>query len=323
MNIALLSTPMNIGSLQLPNRLIQGPLAGFSAAPFRKLFYDFIPPAYSVTEMISAQDVLTKHGLHSRYLYRAAEESRLCYQLAGSDAKMLSLAAKKLQLLGADIIDINCGCPKAKIRKKGAGSALMDNPELLYAMVSRVREQIEIPLTIKLRIHGSSLDVTQAQMLEKAGADALIIHGRKWTDNYDKPCDYHQINFIKQHVSIPVVANGDIDGHDSLQRALIESGADAFMISRAGCGRPWLYQNLLQKPNMTPPDWDTRLRYFMQHVQDLAQLESAYQAVMQSKSLIRYYFPHLSDTQTLKTFYTLTSIDEIAHYLHHSDFKWL
>jgi tRNA-dihydrouridine synthase B len=290
-------------------------LAGVSSAPFRKLFYQFLPPSYAVTEMMSAYDVLTKHTPRSRYLYRAAEETRLCYQISGVHPQIMSSAALALQRLGADLIDINCGCPKAKIRKKGAGSALMDNPKLLSAIVRRIREQVHIPLTVKLRIHGSSQDVALAQMLEQAGADALIIHGRRWTDDYEKPSDFRQIGLIKQHVDIPVIANGDICDHESLHRAYVESGADGYMISRAGCGQPWLYQDLLCQPKTFSPCLAFRVDNFIQHVCDLRELESEYQAVMQSKTLIRYYFRNRIDAMQLKTFYKLTSVDEIASYL--------
>ena len=314
MSFAFLTTPLQIGSLQLSNRLIQGPLAGVSAAPFRKLFYQFCPPAYTVTEMISAHDVLHKHHLNSRYLYRAKEETCLSYQLSGIDPNIMALAALKLEQSGADLIDINCGCPKAKIRKKGAGSALMDTPERLCAIVSRVREHIRIPLTVKLRIYGTTKDISLAKMLEQAGADALIIHGRKWTDDYDKPCDFQHINLIKQHVRIPVIANGDIRDMTSLTIAIQESQADAYMISRAGCGHPWLYQLLLQQHPMDI-DRSIQLDCFLQHIDDLSQLESDYQALMQSKTLVRYYFRHILDSEQLKVFYTLMSLEDMTQYL--------
>ncbi len=151
---AFLNSPFRIGSLQLPNRLLQGPLAGFSCAPFRQLYYKFLSPAYCVTEMISAYDVLHKHPITSRYLYRAPEETRLCYQISGHDPTIMAQAALRLEGLGADLIDLNCGCPKTKIRKKGAGSALLDTPALLCEIVGAVRRRISIPLTVKLRIQG-------------------------------------------------------------------------------------------------------------------------------------------------------------------------
>ena len=312
--LPFISSPLRIGNLTFSNRLIQGPLAGISAAPFRRLFYQFLPPAYIVTEMMSANDVLTKHTPSSRYLYRAPEETQLCYQLSGTDPEIMAQAAVKLQQLGADVIDINCGCPKMKIRKKGAGSALMDNTERLLLIVNRIREKIQIPLTVKLRIYNTSEDFVLAKRLEKAGVDALIIHGRRWTDDYDTSCNFQQIALIKAHINIPVIANGDITDCHSLYKAVTESHADAYMVSRAGCGRPWLYQSLLQ-PHFTQPNKNVCIDKFIQHVHHLSLLESEHQAVIQSRKFIQYYFPELRHTEQLNAFYTLTHFDDILTYL--------
>ena len=304
----------NIGSLHLPNRLIQGPLAGFSSAPFRQLYYQFLPPAYCVSEMISAHDVLYKHPIDSRYLYRAPEEKRLCYQISGHDPLVMAQAACRLEALGADLIDLNCGCPKPKIRKKGAGSALLEKPARLCEIVSVVREAISIPLTVKLRIQGGSTDMTLAQSLEDAGADALIIHGRRWTDDYDIPVDFHQIRRMKDCVKIPVIANGDIIDEASLIHASKVSGADAYMIARAGSGNPWIYQNLLEEC-VIKPSFLEQINLFMTHLQGLASLESEHQAVLQSKSLVRYYFGKVLSEKQVKYFYGLADLESIEYFL--------
>jgi tRNA-dihydrouridine synthase B len=312
---AFLNEPFSIGPLQFSNRLIQGPLAGFSCAPFRQLFYQFLPPAYCVSEMISAYDAIHKHQVDSRYLYRAAEETRLCYQLSGYSPKILAQAAVRLESLGADLIDINCGCPKTKIRKKGAGSALLDKPEQLCDIVSAVRYAIRIPLTVKLRIRGDARDVVLAKMLERAGADALIVHGRRWTDDYDIPCDFHHIAQIKQAVCIPVIANGDIADEVTLAKAVAESGCDAYMIARAGSGKPWLYQQLLGASTFSGISNASVIHCFITHLQGLSRLQSEHQAVLQSKTLVRYYFGNVLSDQQLKIFYTLCSIKEIETYI--------
>ncbi len=308
-------SPFYIGTLKCPNRLIQGPLAGVSAAPFRRLFHAYAAPAYAVTEMISAQDVLTRHTPESRYLYRAPEEERLAYQLAGSDPEVLANAASQLEQMGATLIDLNCGCPKSKIRKKRAGSALMDNPELLLEIVRRVRDQIAIPFTVKLRIYGTERDEELAEKLANIGVDALIIHGRRWHDDYDVACNFSKIAAIKQTVDIPIIANGDIADKASLELAVMETKADAYMIARAGCGRPWLYQHLLNNtlPNLAFEDC---LRNFLLHFDDLCRLESEYRAVIQSRTFVRYYFRHLFSKEQLQLFYGLNTRCEIARFLH-------
>lgn len=315
----LLESPLTIGSLELPHRLIQGPLAGYSCAPFRELFYQFTPPAYCVTEMISAHDLLFKHKLDSRYLYRSPQEKLLCYQLSGSDANTLAQAARRLSDLGADMIDINCGCPKSKIRKKGAGSALLENPHQLLNIVDAVRAATLTPLTIKIRIQGNQQDLLLAQKLEQAGADALIVHGRHWSEDYDTPCNFSQIAAIKQHVTIPVIANGDISNYQTLMNAVQQSACDGFMISRAGTGKPWLYQTLFSKQEIRF-NWAQQKELFMQHLYGLAELENEYKAVLQSKSLIRYYSSYKLSSEQLANFYKSTDLKSINSLLTSENF---
>jgi nifR3 family TIM-barrel protein len=308
-------TPFQIGSLTVPHRLIQGPLAGYSCAPFRELFSHFIPPAYAVSEMISAHDVLHKHTMQSRYLYRGKNEHRLCYQIAGNDPDIMAKAAIKLEQLGASLVDINCGCPKPKIRKKNMGSALLEDHEHLSRIIHAVREAITIPLTVKIRIQGNDEDIAIAHAVEDAGADALIVHGRRWIDTYDTPCDYQQIRRIKQTARIPVIANGDVGDTLSLMQAITESQCDAYMIARAGCGKPWLYQTLLTNEPVIITQ-AKHIELFMTHLHDLAKLEDDYQAVLQSRSLLRYYFKHTLPSHTLHHCYTLTNLSDIERALH-------
>ncbi|KTD31602.1 MULTISPECIES: tRNA dihydrouridine synthase [Legionella] len=307
-------SPWTLGSLNLTHRLIQGPLAGFSCAPFRELFYQFTPPAYSVSEMISAHDVVHKHPLHSRYLHRGEKEKTLCYQIAGTDPLIMAQAAARLEEIGADLIDVNCGCPKGKIRKKGAGSALLEEPEQLAEIVSSIRKAIKIPLTVKLRILGNPLDFELAKRVADAGADAVIIHGRRWNDDYDKANNLIQIAKIKQHLNIPVIANGDFCDRFSINEALKQTHCDAFMIARAGTGKPWLYQALL---NDEPMQVNTaeQLRLFMQHLQGLALLENEHKALLQSKSLVRYYFKSQLSASHLQGFYQLDQFAQIEQWL--------
>ncbi|ARG96324.1 tRNA dihydrouridine synthase [Legionella micdadei] len=314
---SFLNSQWTLGSLTLTHRLIQGPLAGFSCSPFRELFYQFTPPAYCVSEMISAHDVVHKHTLHSRYLHRTNNEKVLCYQIAGTDPLIMAQAATRLEGIGADLIDINCGCPKGKIRKKGAGSALLEKPQQLAEIVNTVRKAIKIPLTVKLRILGNPSDFELAKRVADVGADALIIHGRRWDDDYDKANNLNQIAKIKQQVNIPVIANGDFSDHASLYEAIQQTQCDAFMIARAGTGKPWLYQTLLTDKHIQPNPAQ-QIGLFMQHLQGLAALENEYRALLQSKSLIRYYFKNQLSTKQLHAFYQLNEFDQIEGWLKNS-----
>jgi nifR3 family TIM-barrel protein len=311
---AFINSPLKIGSLTLPHRLIQGPLAGYSCAPFRTLFNQYAAPAYCVTEMSSARDVVHRHPLNSRYIYRSAQEQCLAYQISGTEPAILAQAAERLQAYGADLIDINCGCPKPKIRKKGAGSALLETPELLESIVKAVRAAITIPLTVKIRIQDTSDDVVLAQKIEASGADALIVHGRRWVDDYDVAVNFRQIARIKQALTIPVIANGDIDSIASLQQAVEFSTCDAFMIARAGSGRPWLYQELLEQRTINVSGVE-KANLFMAHLQDLAVLEDEHKALLQSKSLVRYYFGKNLDASWLTQFYQLSSLKDLEAFI--------
>lgn len=299
-----------MGSLQLKHRLIQGPLAGFSCAPFRQLFTLFKTPAYCVSEMLSAHDVIYKHSPTGRYLYRSPDEGFLCYQIAGHDPGLMADAAAQLAELGADLIDINCGCPKNKIRKKGAGSALLEEPQRLLTIVKAVRRAIKCPLTVKIRLQGNDHDLDISRGIADEGADALIVHGRRWVDDYDKPCDLQQIAVLKQAIEIPLIANGDIADSATLNKALIATGCDGFMISRASTGKPWLFQQLLDGL-IIKRDNTQLIALFMRHLDGLATLENEYKAVLQSKSLVRYYFTNQVDLAFLQQFYKLSSLQSI------------
>jgi tRNA-dihydrouridine synthase B len=305
---------LQIGTIILPHRLIQGPLAGYSCVPLRELFYQFIPPAYSVSEMISAQDILLKHSDKSRFLYRSPRENRLAYQISGIDKNIMAEAAYRLQEHGANLIDINCGCPKEKIRKKGAGSALLESPDRLIQIITSVHQRITIPLTIKMRIQGNEQDISLAQRIEAAGADALIVHGRRWQDSYDVHCNYEQIGLIKRNISIPVIANGDLFNLSDLETAMKQTGCDGLMIARAGCGHPWIYQEFLENQDLGISLQQIN-DIFMSHLERLSALEGEYKAIQQSKSLGRYYFKQYWNAQQFQHFYQLDSLKRIAIFL--------
>ena len=277
----------------------------------RRLVYQFMPPAYCVSEMLSAHDFAVTKSARRRYLDRSIEENILCYQLSGTHAEHLFIAAQLLATCGADLIDINCGCPKGKIRKKGAGSALLETPDLLVALITQVRAAISIPLTVKLRLHHPDTDNQLAQRLEQAGADALIVHARRAVDDYNVSCNWQQVAAIKRSVSIPVIANGDMATETQLASIYEQTGCDAFMISRAGCGQPWLFERLLTG---TEPKHSQKA-LFKQHLHALAALENEHQAILQSKSLVRYYFRNNLNTAQLEHFLAMQQLSELDNWL--------
>lgn len=301
-----------IGTVKLPHRLIQGPLAGYSCAPFRERFHAFTAPAYCVTEMMSAYDVLYKDRPGSRFLYRSPKETLLCYQIAGHDPNIMAPAAEKLAALGADLIDINCGCPKKKIRKKGAGSALLDNPERLLTIVRAIKSRITIPLTVKLRLHGKDHSLDIIQKLAAEGVDAVIVHGRFATEDYDIPSRQEAVAALKAQVHIPIIYNGDIACVKSLEKAVTESQCDAFMVGRAGTGKPWLFEDLLHGKDRLV-SMEKHIALFLQHIQGLALLENEYKAILQSKSLLRYYFKERLNKEAIAQAMQAQSLQDLSH----------
>lgn len=297
--------PLVIGSKTFAHNLIQGPLAGYSCAPFRKLFYQFAAPAYCVTEMISAQDLVYGKKSNSRYLWRDPIEKNVCYQLSGNCSDTLRKAAAIVTDLGADLIDLNCGCPKPKIRKKQCGSYLLSMPQHIAEIIVAMKSITTVPITVKIRVDGDShehyhLAVTAA--VTQAGVDALIVHGRHWTDDYQVACRLDQINEIVRATTLPVIANGDVRNVMDLKK-MLQTGCAGVMISRAGSGKPWLFQQLLSEmsgKNYVPPPLADIINLFKQHVTGLIALEGEFKALLESRKLLSYYFRDYLPCEQLK-----------------------
>lgn len=244
--------------------------------------------------MMSAKDLVSKGPRPNRYLYRDPLEKYLCYQLSGNDPVILAEACRIVDDLGADLIDLNGGCPKAKIRKKGAGSYLLGQSAKLGQILSAMRAATNRPLTLKIRVDGNSDErhhMTVAHIAEQEGIDALIVHGRHWRENYDDRCHYHQIAEIVDAVRIPVIANGDVSDRQTLAKVFEQSHAQGVMIARAGTGKPWLYQQLSANGTTSTPTLNEQIRLFIEHIESLANLEGEKLAVMQSRRFAKYYFP--------------------------------
>lgn len=287
---------LKIGQLTFENNLIQGPLAGISCAPFRELIWQYSQPAYTCTEMISCQTL--NHAplsIQKRYVLKAANEGPVCFQLAGKDPREISEAVKRVTDLGADLIDLNCGCPVKKIRRKGMGSRLLQDPQSLYAAIVAMKQSTHLPVTVKVRVQGGSqfaINDDIANAVTDAGADALIVHGRNWTEHYEKDCNYSEIKYFVDRMSIPVIGNGDVCDLNTLNK-MLETGCAGVMIARAGVGQPWLVERLTKEANnqlFQLPLLKERGGAFLRHVtglQDLLQNEKF--AVLQARTFAKYY----------------------------------
>lgn len=175
-----------------------------------------------------------------------------------------------------------------------------------------MRAATELPLTVKIRLDAKKRrqqDLKLAQIIEDCGIDALIVHGRSYLDDYDTPCDYDAIGELCQVVSIPVIVNGDIKDKASLSIALQKTKASGVMISRAGTGKPWLYQQLTQ--NFTVPNLQTIILLFIEHIEGLAKLESEHKALLQARKLSRYYFREFLKLEDIKALYQVNRINDL------------
>lgn len=307
--------------ISFEKKLIQAPLAGYSCAPFRVLAEQWGKPDFCCTEMLSAHHIFSGAKQKMRYHYKSPDEGKLCVQLAGDEAHILAYAAQQAVSWGANLIDLNCGCPQPKIRKKNFGSRLLADSQHLYDLVAALKAAVNVPVSVKIRVDAKSEDnfnTEIAQAIEAAGADALTVHGRHWTYDYDIPVSYHDIAMIKDTVTIPVIGNGDIIDTASAKRMFAETGCDAVMIARASVGQPWLFEQIhqeLQGNVFIPPTLAEIGEIFLKHVRGLIELENEKSALLQSRSLGKYYardyFDRLAFLQAMgqvKTYNALTKI---------------
>jgi tRNA-dihydrouridine synthase B len=297
-------------------RLIQGPLAGYSCAPFRTLAERWGKPDFCYSEMLSAQHIFSGAQQRKRYSYKSPQEGMLCVQLASDQPEELVYAAQKaVNEWGANLIDLNCGCPQPKIRKKYLGSRLLADSQRLYKLVHTLKQNVSVPVLVKIRVDNQSDDGYNkevAEAIENAGADAITVHGRHWSEDYDVPVSYKDIAQIKDSVKIPVIGNGDIKDSDSAKVMFSETGCDAIMISRASVGQPWLFEQIyqeLQGNTYLPPSLAIIGEIFLEHVQGLIELEGEKMALLQSRKLGKYYARNHFDTT-----YFLQKMNQVNNY---------
>jgi len=287
---------MNINNKNFKQKLIQGPLAGVSARPFRELVWQYSQPAYTCTEMISCKTILhDRNYANQRFINKSPLEKMLCVQLSANNSRELGEAVSIVTDMGADIIDLNCGCPKKKIRSKNTGSKLLSEPKQLYQLIKAMKDNTHVPVSIKIRVDGQSDDNFNHEVVKvvnDAGADFLIVHGRHWTEQYETPCNYDEITFFVNELKIPVIGNGDIACVETLKH-MLATGCDDVMIGRAGVGQPWLINQLLAGLNGQPfnkPSLQQIATIFLTHIQGLITfLGSEKFAMLHARKLAKYY----------------------------------
>jgi len=286
---------MYIGSYQLSNNLIVAPMAGVTDRPFRSLC-KYFGAGHAVSEMMTADKTLR---MTKKSLYRAnfdGELAPISAQIAGSDPEQLAEAARYQVANGAQIVDINMGCPAKKVCNKLAGSALLQDEDLVARILDSVVAAVDVPVTLKTRLgflNGHENILRVAQRAEQAGIAALALHGRTREDMYLNTARYDLIKEVKQLLNIPVIANGDIDGPEKAKFVLDYTGADAIMIGRAAQGRPWIFREIAHYlktgEHLAAPNIAEVKQVLLGHLDELYQFYGEYSGCRIARKHIAWY----------------------------------
>jgi tRNA-dihydrouridine synthase B len=289
---------MNIGSYSLANNLFVAPMAGVTDRPFRRLCRR-LGAGYAVSEMVTSRRELWDSLKTSRRANHDGEPGPVAVQIAGTDAQTMAEAALYNIDRGAQIIDINMGCPAKKVCSKWAGSALMQDEPLAIAIAQAVVKACEprgVPVTLKMRTGWSQANrnaVKLARAFEDAGVRMLTVHGRTREQGYGGCAEYDTIAAVKAVVRLPVVANGDITNPGKAREVLAYTRADAIMIGRAAQGRPWIFREvahfLATGTHLAPPLVGEVRRLLLDHLRDHYDLYGEFTGVRSARKHIGWY----------------------------------
>ena len=301
---------MRIGPYTLANALFVAPMAGVTDRPFRKLCKQ-LGAGYAVSEMVTSRRDLWHTLKTSRRADHQGEPGPIAVQIAGTDGPMMAEAARYNIERGAQIIDINMGCPAKKVCNKWAGSALMQDEPLALSIVDAVVQACaphQVPVTLKMRTgwcnsHKNAVQLAQAA--EAAGVQMITVHGRTREQGYKGEAEYDTIAAVKAAVRVPVVANGDIDSPQKAKRVLQRTGADALMIGRAAQGRPWIFREIshyLQTGQLlAPPLVEEVGRLLTEHLQEHYSLYGEFIGVRSARKHIAWYIRGLPGAEAFRT----------------------
>ncbi len=293
---------MHIGHIPLANRLFVAPMAGVTDRPFRQLCKQ-LGAGYAVSEMVTSRKDLWNSLKTSRRANHEGEPGPIAVQIAGTEAAMMAEAAVYNIERGAQIIDINMGCPAKKVCNKWAGSALMQNEALAVEIATAVVQACaphNVPVTLKMRTgwcqeHKNAVQL--ARQFEAVGIQMLTVHGRTREQGYKGQAEYDTIAAVKAAVRVPVVANGDIASPEKARDVLAYTGADAIMVGRAAQGRPWIFREighfLATGEHLAPPLVAEVRRLLLDHLQDHYQLYGEGTGVRSARKHIAWYVRQL------------------------------
>jgi tRNA-dihydrouridine synthase B len=310
---------MNIGPYPLANNVFVAPMAGVTDRPFRQLCRK-LGAGYAVSEMVTSRRELWNSLKTSRRADHAGEPGPIAVQIAGTEAAMMAEAAVFNIDRGAQIIDINMGCPAKKVCNKWAGSALMQDEVLAVAIASAVVAACAprgVPVTLKMRTgwcQSQKNAVTLARAFEQAGVQMLAVHGRTREQGYRGDAEYDTIAAVKAAVRVPVVANGDVASPAKAREVLDATGADAVMIGRAAQGRPWIFREvshyLSTGAHLAPPLVAEVRRLLLDHLDDHYSLYGSFTGVRSARKHIGWYTKGLPGAENFRA--AMNAIDDCA-----------
>jgi tRNA-dihydrouridine synthase B len=297
---------VQIGPYKLRNNLVVAPMAGVTDRPFRMLCKK-LGAGYAVSEMVTSNSLLYGSAKTLRRANHEGEVEPISVQIAGADPKMLAEAAKYNVDHGAQIIDINMGCPAKKICNVMAGSALLKDEPLVSQILKSVVNAVDVPVTLKIRTgwdkHNRNA-VTVAKMAEELGVQALAIHGRTRACAYMGDAEYDTIAEVKQAIHIPLIANGDITTPEKAKFVLDYTGADGVMIGRAAQGRPWIFREiehyLATGEHMPAPEVEEIRSVMLEHLHDLYAFYGDLTGMRVARKHISWYTKGLKDSANFR-----------------------
>ena len=297
---------MNIGPYTLANEVFVAPMAGVTDRPFRQLCKQ-LGAGYAVSEMAASNPKLWASEKTARRIDHEGEMEPKAVQIAGADPAMLAECAKFNVARGAQIIDINMGCPVKKVCNSWCGSALLQQESLVAQILEAVVSAVEVPVTLKFRTgwdraHRNALNI--ARIAEQSGIAMLALHGRTRADGYSGEAEYETIAAVKAAVSIPVVANGDITSPEKAKFVLQATGADAVMIGRAAQGRPWIFREIAHYlrtgKHLPAPRIDEARRLLAEHLRAHYAFYGEYLGVRTARKHIGWYVRELEGGEAFR-----------------------
>ena len=311
-NIAALNL-LKIGEIKLKNNLIAAPMAGISDKPFRKLCYRY-GAGMTVSEMFLANSDVWHTDKSALRMISNNDVGIRAVQIVGSDPDEMAKAAEFNVRHGAQLIDINMGCPAKKINKKLAGSALMQYPELIKKILQRVVGAVDVPVTLKTRTgwnkdHRNCIEI--AQIAQDCGIKAITIHGRTRACLFNGVAEYESIKAVKEKITIPVIANGDICTPEQAKEVFQYTQADAIMIGRAAQGRPWIFEEIafylshgqLKKSKSI----DEVELVVLSHLDELYQLYGEYKGLRIARKHVNWYTKDYADSDQFRRLFSVLS----------------